>query len=469
MAGLFGRFQRKPVQPEVAMGHPGKMIVGGFVSQDETNPALVGTARYDTFSGMLANVSIVAAGTRYFLNFIGKANWKPIPPNDSPEAQFEAEWTESVIDKMDTPWHRVIRRSAMFRFYGFSVQEWTARRLDDGTIGYKNISTRPQRTIERWDVDIDGTILGMIQRSPQTGEELYLPRVKTLYMVDDSIDDGPEGLGLYRHLATPAAHLQRLETLEGYNFEMDLRGVPIGRAPFAALRAAVKAGKMSEAQFNSAIGVLNTFIDKHIKSPQLGLVLDSATYTTTDEKGAPSPQKQWDVEVMQSDSAHSAVAAAATIERKNREMARILGVEHLMLGGDGQGSLALSQDKNDSFALIIDSTLQELVATMNKDFLEPLWIMNGKDPELMPRFKTDAIQHRSVESITQALKDMAAAGAIMAPDDPAIDEVRDILGLSDHTEADLDALGLLNPNDPAIEPNDTGNGTGDGDDDNVDD
>ena len=63
--------------------------------------------------------------------------------------------------------------------------------------------------------------------------------------------------------------------------------------------------------------------------------------------------------------------------------------------------------------------------------------LNGWDEELRPKLKPSKIQHRTVEEITAALRDLAAAGAVLAPDDPAINEIRRLLGLS---EVDLDAL-----------------------------
>ena len=71
----------------------------------------------------------------------------------------------------------------------------------------------------------------------------------------------------------------------------------------------------------------------------------------------------------------------------------------------------------------------------------------------MPTLKTSKIQFRDVETITRSLKDMANAGAILDPNDPAISEVRDELGLSrpvsvvsDNTE-DAAIPGNLPPDD----------------------
>ncbi len=128
------------------------------------------------------------------------------------------------------------------------------------------------------------------------------------------------------------------------------------------------------------------------------------------------------------------------IERINREIARILGVEHLLLGGDGKGSLALSRDKTQSFGLIVDSTLTELEFVMKNDVARVIVVLNGWPEELTPKLKTEQVQYRDIEQITQALRDMADAGAPLMPGDPAIDEIRDLLGLSKVPQEVMDSL-----------------------------
>ncbi len=233
--------------------------------------------------------------------------------------------------------------------------------------------------------------------------------------------------------------LKRYEELEGYGFETDLRGVPIARAPLGELQQLVSEGQITAAQKSQMEAPLREFIENHIRGPRLGMILDSGTYTSANEAGTPSIVKQWDIDLLKG-STDSLKDIHDSIQRVNNEIARVLGVEGLLLGGQGRGSMALSQDKSNNFFLVVDGALNELAASFTRDFINPLWILNGWDDELKPKFKTDSIQLRDVETITNAMKDMAQAGAILAPDDPAINEVRDLLGLSRAPEIDEEAL-----------------------------
>jgi hypothetical protein len=246
--------------------------------------------------------------------------------------------------------------------------------------------------------------------------------------VDDALNDNPEGLGLFRHIVNPAKRLQRYEELEGYGYETDLRGIPVGRAPFTELAKLVEDGSITEAQKQAIERPLADFIENHIKGPKLGLLLDSATYLAQNEAATPSQTRLWDVDLLKCDSDNLQQVSGA-ISRVNGEIARILGVEGLLLG-QGKGSQALSRDKSDNFYMVVDSALNEMASGYSKDFINTLWLLNGLPQDLKPWFKTDSLGLRDVEKITNALKDMAQAGAVMTPDDPAIGEVRDLLGLS---------------------------------------
>lgn len=451
---LFGRPQTQRVRPTQTLGHMGTAVFGGYVVENEKEAALTDRERYRTFSQILANCSIAAASVRYFLNLTAAAGWT-FEPADDPRGEELAEMTEQALtEDPETSWARIVRRAAMYRFYGFSTQEWTAMRRADGTMTYRDIAPRAQITIERWDVNTDGTVNGVVQRSPQDQQETYLPRGKLLYMVDDSLNDSPQGLGLLRHVVQPARRLERYEQLEGFGYETDLRGIPIGRAPYAELRSQLANGQITQSEMTAAVNAIEAFIKKHIKNPELGLVLDSEPYVTTDDAQRPSNQPKFDMSLLEG-SQTSLPDMARAIERINLEIARLLGTESIILGDGDGGSHALSRDKTNQFSLTVDGTLAEIADSMRRDLLRPLFQLNGWPEGAMPEMKPEAVQYRDVEQIARSLRDMAAAGAVMGPDDPAIAEFRALIGLSppDQDEIDED-LALRPARQPTEAPND---------------
>ena len=426
--GFFEIFRQR-AKPAQSQGVPGTAIHGGFIEFKEKSAELTSReSRNRTFKDSLVNTSIVAAGVRAYLNHISSAGWTFSPSEDDMDGMY-ADLLEAILtDDPMISWRRIVRRASMYRYWGFGVQEWTIRRRDDGVITYANIAPRPQSTIERWDVNTDGSLNGVVQESPQTGEELYLPRSKLMYIVDDSVDDSPEGLGIFRQLVEPVKRLKRYEQLEGFGFETDLRGIPIGYAPFTELNAMVTSGEITDEQRGRIEKPITDFIKKHIKTPETGLLLDSKVYESQDDSGRPSAAKQWEIDLLSGDS-HSFEQNAEAIERLNREMARIMGVEQLLLGATSTGSFALSEDKTHAFYLMLDGALQDVKEAVGRDLVDNIWRLNGWPVETMPEVVPEAVRFNDVEQIAAVLSDMATAGAVLSPDDPAINALRELAGL----------------------------------------
>ena len=425
---LMGIERRTEAEPFTPLGVPGTAIYGGFIVEQERDDRLTGSEKYRTYSDILANVSIVAAGTRLFLNIVSKAKWSVEPRDESEAARQIADAVQKVIENCDTSWSRIVRNAATYRLYGFAILEWTAKVHDDGVIGFEDIERRPQVTIERWDRDKHGKILGMIQRSPQTFEEIYLPRQKVVYLVDDALNDSPEGLGLFRHLAKDAAYYERYQLLEAWGFERDLRGVPVGRAPYAEIAKKLENGTMTQAQADAQLAPLQTFVKKALRGESTGIVLDSTTYRAAGENKAPSPERVWNIELLSGQSVGLTDMAKA-IDRLTRNMARTLGVEQLLLGENRVGSHALARDKTQTLGMIIDSTLGEMSEQFERDLLRPLMELNGWDPELKPTFKIEQVQYRDLDAIGDFILKISQAGVPLMPTDEAVAKLYELVGL----------------------------------------
>lgn len=445
--GLLGVFRPPPVDPFAESGRRGTAVWGGYVENIEKDRRLGYQERYKTASDILANVSIVAAGLRFYLNLVAVPQWSLQPAEDlgvgqsSDEAKRLAEFAQDIIDDLDTAWTRIVRRSGMYKFHGFGIHEWVARKREDGLIGIADIEQRPQHTIERWELADDGTIIGMWQRWPQNGQLLFLPRQKVVYLVDDTMTDSPEGLGLFRHLVDPAERLRRYLLMEGIGYERDLRGLPIGRAPLAELNRQVESGVIDQKQADAAIAGIRKFLTMQVKQEDSSMLVDSSVYVGPTADGFQvSPEKKYDIELL-SAGANGFHDISNAIDRITHDMARILGVESLLLGGQGggSGSKSLSEDKSRNLYLSVDSTVKDLAEGFRRDMLGMVWTMNGLDPRLMPKMHTEDVAFKDVASITKSLSDMATAGAVLSPDDPAINDIRDMMGISKQPEGSFAA------------------------------
>lgn len=439
--------------PFKEMGTTGTAVFGGFVQRKDKAANWYGKQKYDISSEILSNISIVAASTRYFLNLVAHPKWSVVPATDRAEDQMYAEFVEDVIHDMASSFQSTVRKATTYLFHGFGLQEWTAKKREDGKIGFENLEPRMQHSIERWEMEITGNVLGVWQRSPQTNLLHGLPRSKLVYLVEDTFTDSPEGLGIFRQLLEPYNRFKQYLTLETRTFERDLRGIPIGRMPIAKLREQVAAGNLTEEQANAIIAQMTAFVELQVKDSTTGIVLDSMPYESEAADGMKvSSVYQYGMELLQG-SGNGLSELSQAIDRLQREMARILGTEHLMLG-DAGGNRALSQDKSRNLYLNANATLTSINEAYDKDLIDPLWTLNGFPPESKPRFSAEDVAFKDVEQVTAALRDMATAGAVLAPDDPAVDDVRDLLGISryDGDLRDLAVEAAVAGYDMAINP-----------------
>lgn len=445
-SNIFNRFlsmltpDRVKAKPFEEQGVSGFFLAGGYLQTPETNTDLLGANRWHTAADILTNISVIAASIRYTLNLISRPAWRAEPPSDKAEAKQLAEFVEEVINGMTSSWSRHVRRSAMYRYHGFGVHEWVAKKRDDGRIGIEAIEPRPVHTITKWDVDENGGILGLVQTSPQTGEQIYLPRQKLVYLVDDALTDRPEGLGWFRHLADPAQRLRRYLKLETMGFERDLAGIPIGRAPIMRINQLVNEGKLTEKQAKDMLSSLEDFVSLKAKEPSTGLVLDSEPFRAKQETGETiSSVMQWGLDLLTGNAA-SMQALGKAIERLEFDMALIMGTDSMLVGRGGQGSRALSEDKSRNLYLVSNAALDDMAQAHDRDLVTTLWTLNGFPDDLRPELRTEDASFQDAALIAKALADMASAGAILAPNDPAIDDLRDLMGVSRAIPMDEAAL-----------------------------
>ena len=421
--------KKQGAAPMEINGVSGAPIFDGFISHNETNAKLTGSQKYVTYNNILVNTSIVGAGVRYFLNMLGNAKWSVTAADESEEAQGYADFVQDVMDDMHRPWTSVVRKGAMYRFFGFSLQEWIPKMREDGRIGFFDVAARPQSTIEQWKQDKNGYIDKVIQRDPVNGSTHDIDMWKMVYLVDDTLSDSPEGLGIFRHLVKSVDMLTRYLELEGFGFETDLRGIPVGKAPLSIIDNLVASKVISKAQRTAILAPLKGFISNHIRNPSLGMIMDSNVYSDQSADVIPSMAKQWDLSLLTAQSSSQGEIANA-IDRVTHEIARTLGVQQLLLGSGKVGTQALSKDNSKNFLLIVASSLKELEKGYQAQLWDRLWELNGFPQNMKPSVVPEDVQLNEVESITKALKDLAQSGAVLAPNDPAINEIRQLLGLA---------------------------------------
>lgn len=432
-------------------GVTGVQHYAGFITTSERNPKLQNQKRFKEFSEMLINQPVIGASVRAFLQLIKKIKWKVVPIEDDADSKRYAEALEEVIDNLESGWPQIVQRLAAFPYWGFAISEWTAKQLDSGIIGLKDIQPRSQHTIYRWEIQDDGEITAVTQLNPNTSEEIKLERRRLVYAVDNSLNDDPEGLGLFRQLYATYRRIENYKIIEEIGFDADLHGIPIIKAPLEELNKMVDEG-MPEERRDEILAVYETFLRNHQKKKSQGLMIDSDPYAGPDR--TPSAIPKFDVKLLTGGGSSIMTDLQGAISRERNNIAMLLSTGFLLLGEDGAGSLALSDNKIESFFLFACSVLQDLAFVFKRDMFRPVAKLNGWNEASLPNLKYEEPKVQDVIMITEALRNLATAFGPLPSHSETINEVMTIMGLDPIPEEEFDDLdedlvpGLDNGNDP---------------------
>lgn len=441
----------RPAPSTAPNGGDGIQAYGGFLQSDERNSALIAPTKWLTFSNA-HHTAIVATGLRYRCNLLAAVKWHA---EANPHGGKDAERAVDIVTQgllttqMSRPWQLCVRKASMFQANGFSLHEWTIKRRDDGMIVFADLAHRPAHTIDRWDKPSEQESWKAVAQQTRAGNTFVIPRDRLWYCWDDTLTDQPDGVGLLRHVIELVRRLGVLEGIEGLAYETDLRGMPVGRAPIEELRALAEAKHGASADaikikefIRERTSNIRENLSSIIKSPEKlqWMLLDSSTYKNTDQSAVTAVQK-WAVELLRGD-ARGLAEIDKVIGRLQLEIARVFGIEFVMMGASSSGSRAMHADKTSMLAASLASANTEISTSATRDLARPLVALNGLDPDTCtPTLVPEPIEMRDVAAVTQALQYLSMAN--LSPDDPAIDVIRGWLDLPDAPEPTPGMLGML--------------------------
>jgi hypothetical protein len=126
---------------------------------------------------------------------------------------------------------------------------------------------------------------------------------------------------------------------------------------------------------------------------------------------------KWSFDVIRSVMS-SAPGIANAIARLDREMARVMCAEWLLLGDGSGGTFNMHANKTEMFGASINACLDDVCDDMTRDVAARLTALNGLDPETCtPTIEHEPIATQDVESACRAL--LMIQQAALDPEDEA--------------------------------------------------
>lgn len=322
--------------------------------------------------------------------------------------------------RMPKTWSNVVGKASMKWFNGFSLHATAMGRRSDGLVVFTDLAHRPAHTIERWLRSTETSPFETaVQRSPESGATYPIPLNECLYLVNDALGDGPQGVGVLRLVLERIRRADNYEKLEGTEAFSSMGGMPVPRAPLEEIAGATQGDTTAKAAaIVAATAEIRGVVGERIKTPekQPFMLLDSATYKGANPDTISSIQK-WGIELVKGE-LQGLVEIRKIITDLDLDIARMLGVEFVFVGGgDTAGTFGMHESKISMFAASLAADLDAMGRTATDQLCRRLCAANGLDPDdACPQLLASPVGTEDVEKAVRTLGLLNMAG--LAPNHP---------------------------------------------------
>lgn len=368
------------IMANLEIGKSGIKYNYGYI-HEEFLTQLQGSRGIKVYREMADNDSIIGSCIHAIKQILRESRWTVRAGDDGDEAcKKDAAFLENNISRMTHTWSDFISNTLSMLPYGWSYFEQVFQRRKDGSVVWKKLAHRKQSSMERWEIDDVGEVLGLWQRPAPDYRLFYLPMTKSLLFRTESAGNNPEGRSILRNAYRPWFFKKAIEEIEGIGVERDLAGLPILTPP--------ENFKMDgdDVETKTALAWAKKLVMSIRRDEQDGILKPSGW--EFELLGSPG-QRQFDT--------------TAIINRYNKEIAVTVLAQFIMLGMERTGSYALAKEQTDMFYLSLESWADAIGSTFNRHAIPTLFGLNGVSEEMRP---LPYIVHTNIHKYN--LKDLAS-------------------------------------------------------------
>lgn len=370
-----------------------------------------------TYREMADNDDTVGAVLYAIEMLLRNAEWRVEPFSEDPLHMDQAEFVESLMDDMESTWEDFIAEVLSMLTFGYAPMEIIYKRREgpfqknkakksihsDGLIGWRDLAIRSQTTIDRWEF-VDGDIEGLWQMNPfsdstvgagSTATTVLIPIEKLLLFKTTSRKSNPEGRSVLRNAFVSYFRKKRIAESEAIGIERDLAGLPLIYLPPEMFDS------NADDDTKANLQAYRNVIENIKKDEQAGLLLPSIY----DADGNQTLR----FELMGTGS-RRVLDTDKIIKRYDVAIARVVLADFIMLGHQGTGSFALSDDKTKLFSTALGAWQKSIAAVLNRQGLTRLYELNGWNPSEIAKIVPGDIEKADVERFSNAIVSLTGAG-----------------------------------------------------------
>jgi hypothetical protein len=423
-----------------AAGTDGVISYGGYLQNGEQSSKLVGRQKWIEFANAFFRPPVaIAALLRSALLRGVKWSLEENPAGGKAARKGLQIVQDGLLDaRMPKSWPVVAAKAANGAyFHGFSLHAAGIARRPDGLVTFTEIAHRPQYTVQRWLRAAPTEPFTDVEQWTDDGRRYPVPLAECLYLVNDTLTDSPDGLGVLRLIVERIRRVGNYEALEGSEYFGSMGGTAIARVPLEEIGHGAPADEAGAVAYKKArTANIESIVASRIKTPekQQYAVLDSATYQGTDPNTISNVRK-WDIEIVKAE-LQGVVPLRGVISDHDLDIARILGVEFVFVGGgDSAGSYGMHESKVSLFAAQLTADNALVACQGTQQLARRIVAANGLDPDdATPTLTPSPISTEDVLKTAQTLVQVNLAG--LAPNHPAKKAIFDRMNLPWEDEAE---------------------------------
>lgn len=421
-------------------GITGERSPMGF-KRDEFIPELKGPKKIRKFKEMRDNDPIIGGIMTATEMMMRGTKYRFETDEDQPDTELE--FAESLFDDMEHPFSDTLAEIVSFLTFGYDWHEIVYKRrlgesddpetnskFTDGRFGIRKFASRPQWSIQRFILGEKGEILGVVQGAIAGHmPNVEIPIDKSLLFRTTTLNNDPQGRSVLRNAYTSYYYVSHIDNIEAIAIERELNGLPVARVPAATLLSQEQADVDFVDQLKQMM--------RDVKLNDQGyMILPSDHWEDID--GKISSERKIEFNLIASEG-HRAIDTDKVITRHQRNMARTILADFIMLGSE-RGSFALSKSKTDLFLRSMQAYMDSIADTINRHLMPKVWMLNGLSPELMPKLVFNNVAPTDLVELGAFIRDMSTAG-IFFDDADTQNILREQAGLPDNVEDDPELLG----------------------------
>jgi len=363
-----------------------------------------------------------------------------------------AEFLETVLDDIETPWRDLISSLLTSISYGWAVSEVTYKqrsgKLDDpyrlnskytdGRIGIGKFTPIAQVTRWSW-IFIEDPLspryneaIEIEQFAAPTWQRRHIPLNKCIHVTYKSYMGSPEGWTPLRAIYTTYRYSQKLQLLLAQGADRDLTGYPVVYIPEEIILGYVSGDPTYSAVYNQYADLAT----KTRRDDAEGLVLPSSMYTDND--GKPTNVQKYRFELLTSGGSRQ-FDLVSVLQMLNNWMLETLAADIVSMGHEGVGSFALADVKNESFKKGVEGILNRIQDAINTQLVPQIFELNPEfEVAELPRIVHGGIAEKDVTGVADYLVKLKQAGVSVPLDKDMLTYLLDQAGIPIPSEEALE-------------------------------